>query len=242
MRCAVTGGPISVANRRLTRQAQLWPGTGPCCDKEYDRTKLNTYATSMRVSVKNDTARSIIDFFVTAIRKELEAEKVIGCSLKGQAILESRLYLYALRPIAGNAVVGGLGYFVQSQVVFKLGDDLANITHKAAVNSKFPVWKCRVEMSDTLENQCESFFKCFIFWHSNSIRHDNKKPSRATLGRLLQVRVANEAPVQGQTGAVFEQTSFLRKSTMCKHFQKSLLRRHTSRLFSQLACHIFHGK
>ena len=43
MRCAVTGGTISVANRRSTRQAQLWPGTGPCCDEEYDRTKLNIY-------------------------------------------------------------------------------------------------------------------------------------------------------------------------------------------------------
>jgi RHS repeat-associated protein len=42
MRCAVTGGTISVANRRSTRQAQLWPGTGPCCDEEYDRTKLNS--------------------------------------------------------------------------------------------------------------------------------------------------------------------------------------------------------
>ncbi|WP_298400411.1 hypothetical protein, partial [Janthinobacterium sp.] len=41
--CAVTGGTISVANRRSTRQAQLWPGTGPCCDEEYDRTKLNSY-------------------------------------------------------------------------------------------------------------------------------------------------------------------------------------------------------
>ena len=33
-----------------------------------------------------------------------------------------------------------------------------------------------------------------------------KSPNRATPGRLLQVRVANEAPVQGQSGAVFEQT------------------------------------
>ena len=41
MRCAATGGTISVANRQSTRQAWLWHGTRPCCDEEYDRTKLN---------------------------------------------------------------------------------------------------------------------------------------------------------------------------------------------------------
>ena len=44
MKRSATGGTISVANRRSTRQAQLWHETAPCCDEEYDRTKLNTYA------------------------------------------------------------------------------------------------------------------------------------------------------------------------------------------------------
>ena len=43
MRCAATGETISVANRRSTRQAQLWHETGPSCDEEYDRTKLNNF-------------------------------------------------------------------------------------------------------------------------------------------------------------------------------------------------------
>ena len=52
MRCAVTGGTISVANRRSTRQAQLWPGTGPCYDEEYDRTKLNNYIPQRAMGAK----------------------------------------------------------------------------------------------------------------------------------------------------------------------------------------------
>ena len=31
----------AAANRRSTRQARPWRGTRPCCDEEYDRTKLN---------------------------------------------------------------------------------------------------------------------------------------------------------------------------------------------------------
>lgn len=41
MRCAGTGGTISVANRQSTRQARFWLVTGPYCDEEYDHAKLN---------------------------------------------------------------------------------------------------------------------------------------------------------------------------------------------------------
>ncbi|AYM76637.1 hypothetical protein D9M09_13150 [Janthinobacterium agaricidamnosum] len=96
----------------------------------------------MRVSVMNEAPRTIIDFLVTPIGEELKAEKVIGCTLEGQAILESCLYLHAFLPIAGNAVVGGLRYCVQNDVVFKLRNDFPDIANQPAINGKFPVWKC----------------------------------------------------------------------------------------------------
>jgi hypothetical protein len=45
MRSAAAGGTTAAANRRSTRQAQLWRGAKPGCDEEYDHTKLNTYGT-----------------------------------------------------------------------------------------------------------------------------------------------------------------------------------------------------
>src|SRR5471032_1022326 len=44
------GWATGAESRRSTRQARLWRGTKACCDEEYDRTKLNIYASSSKVN------------------------------------------------------------------------------------------------------------------------------------------------------------------------------------------------
>ena len=84
MRCAVTGGTISVANRRSTRQAQLWPGTGPCCDEEYDRTKLNSYLVVTQEKTKQPLRIKIVgelEALIERIRARKTSHKMVTAAL-----------------------------------------------------------------------------------------------------------------------------------------------------------------